>query len=314
MARARITSLTTNSLIGGTFAARTTGSAKGSPLGLVATAVSDSTNAAGGWGIYSETLVGPNSRGGTAGVEFNTVNTSRLGEAGDILPYGTGTRGMTVLNLAVGGDRNVHGTTDAISAYTTYRSNGAKAKAGLVFKSNALQRLGNSDTGYGRALSFPQGYGHSWYGGADHTEVFRLYSAISTTDHAQAMSFSDDGVRLIRGLGEATSFHVPFVAESVNFVQLAPAAAGDAVEVAARGAEGDIDLLLDPKGSGVIDIGTDAAPGTIEPTHRAVVKFNGIPYYIELEPGRRDRCLRRLTARAGSAGPGELRRPLAEAK
>ena len=93
MARARITSLSTNSLIGGTFGARTTANGKGKPLGLVAVAVADSPKAAGAWGIYSETMVGPNSIGGASGVEFDTVNASKLGEAGDIRPYGPGTRG-----------------------------------------------------------------------------------------------------------------------------------------------------------------------------------------------------------------------------
>jgi len=284
MARSRITSLSTNSLIGGTFAARRTGKASGNPIGLVAVAAADSPNAEGAYGIYSETLVGPRSPGGAAGVEFNTVNTSELGAAGDILPYGTGKRGMTVLNLAVGGDRKVHGATEAISAFTTLRGNGGKAKAGLVFKENALLRLGDSDTGYGRALSFPQAYGHSWYGGTDHAEVFRLYSAISDAAHSQAMSFSDDGVRLVRGLGESTALYVPFVAGSVNYVQLSPASGGRAVEVAARGRDTDIDLLLEPKGSGVIDVGYEAEAGAVEPTHRAMVRFNGIPYYIALDP------------------------------
>jgi len=285
MARARVTSLSTNSLIGGTFAARTVNGTKGSPLGLVATAVTDSPRAPGGWGIYSETVVGPDSTGGAAGVEFNTVNTARMGEAGDILPYGTGTRGMTVLNLAVGGDVNVHGRTLPISAYTTYRSNGARAKAGLVFKSNALQRVGDPAAGYGRALVFPQGYGHSWYGGDDQAEVFRLYSTISDQAHAQALSFSDDGVRFVRGLGDVTALYLPFVAGSESWPQLSPAAAGGPVEVAARGGAPDIDLRLDPKGRGLLDIGSEAEPGTVSPTYRLRVKVGGVPYYIALGPG-----------------------------
>ena len=83
---------------------------------------------------------------------------------------------MTVLNLAAGGDARVHGRTASISAFTTFRNNGAEAKAGLVFRSNALERLGDPRTGYGEAVSLPQGYGLSWYGGTDQAEVFRLSS------------------------------------------------------------------------------------------------------------------------------------------
>jgi hypothetical protein len=284
MARARVTSLSTNSLIGGTFAARTIGTANGNPIGLVATALADSPNARGGWGIYSETLVGPKSKAGATGVEFNTVNMSSLGDAGDILPYGTGTRGMSVLNLAAGGDRSVHGETQTISAFTTYRGNGATAKAGIVFKSNALERLGKADTSFGRAMTFPQAYGLSWYGGGDQAEVLRLYSSISKASQAQAMTFSDDGVRLVRGLGESTAFYVPFVPDSTNFVQLSPSAGGQPVEVAARGNEANIDLVLSAKGTGVIDFGSGVESGTMKPTHRAIVKFDGVPYYIALDP------------------------------
>lgn len=284
MSRARITSLSTNSLIGGTFAARTTAKGKGNPIGLVATAVADGPDSPSAWGIYSETLIGPDGTGGTAGVEFNTVNTSKLGDAGEILPYGTGKRGMTVLNLAAGGDASVHGPTQTLSAFTTFRGNGARAQAGMIFKANALARLGNPETGYGRALVLPQGYGQSWYGSADQAEVFRLYSAITDAGHAQALTFSDDGARFVRGLGEATGLYVPFVADSVNYARLGASVAGRPVEIAARGSDASIDLALDPKGDGVLDIGTEAAPGEITPTHRVLVKFNGVPYYIALDP------------------------------
>lgn len=284
MSRARITSLSTNSLIGGTFAARTTANGKGNPIGLVATAVADGPDSPSAWGLYSETLIGPDGTGGTAGVEFNTVNTSKLGEAGAILPYGTGTRGMTVLNLAAGGDASVHGPTQTLSAFATLRGNGAKARAGVIFKANALERTGNPENGYARAFAFPQGYGQSWYGGADQAEVFRLYSSITDAGHAQALTFSDDGARVVRGLGEATGLFVPFVAGSVNYAQLGPSAPGRAVEIAARGSDADVDLALDPKGNGVLDIGTEAQPGEIAATHRVLVKFNGVPYYIALDP------------------------------
>ena len=284
MARARVTSLSTNSLIGGTFAERATGKAKNNPIGLVAAAVADSPNAANAWGIYSETMIGPDGTGGTAGAEFDTVNASKLGAAGDLRPYGTGSRGMTVLNLAAGGDASVHGPTAPISAFATLRGNGAQAKAGLVFKSNALQRSGDPHSGYGEAVSLPEGYGLSWYGGADQAEVFRLYSTIGRAAHAQALSFRDDGTRLVRGFGKATTFYVPFVADSVNYVQLTPAAAGRPAEIAARGDDKSIDLRLDPKGGGAVDFGTDAQRGTVKPTYRALVKFNGVAYYIPLDP------------------------------
>lgn len=284
MARARVTSLSTNSLIGGTFAERATGKAKNNPIGLVAAAVADSPNAANAWGIYSETMIGPDGTGGTAGAEFDTVNASKLGAAGDLRPYGTGSRGMTVLNLAAGGDASVHGPTAPISAFATLRGNGAQAKAGLVFKSNALRRSGDPDSGYGEAVSLPEGYGLSWYGGGDQAEVFRLYSTIGRAAHAEALSFRDDGMRLVQGFDEATAFHVPFVAGAVNYVQLTPAAGGHPAAVAARGGDKSIDLRLDPKGGGAVDFGTDAQRGTVKPTYRALVKFNGVAYYVPLDP------------------------------
>ena len=191
---------------------------------------------------------------------------------------------MTVLNLAAGGDARVHGRTAPLSAFTTFRNNGAQAKAGLVFRWNALERRGDPRAGYGEAVSLAQGYGLSWYGGTDQAEVFRLSSAIGDAGHAQALSFRDDGMRLIRGLGAATSLYVPFVAGSVNYLQLAPAAAGRPVSVAAGGDDRNIDLRLDPKGSGTIDFGADARPGAVRPTYRVLVKFNGVAYYIPLDP------------------------------
>ena len=92
-------------------------------------------------------------------------------------------------------------------------------------------------------------------------------------------------MRLVRGLGEAmTSLYVPFVANSVNYLQLAPAATGRPVTVAASGDDRSIDLRLDPKGGGIVDFGTDAEKGTVKPTYRARVKFNGVAYYIPLDP------------------------------
>lgn len=178
----------------------------------------------------------------------------------------------------------MHGRTKPLSAFATLRGNGAMAQAGMIFKANALERLGDAETGYARAFMMPQGYGQSWYGSADEAEVFRLYSNITDAEHAQALTFSDDGARVVRGLGEATGLFVPFVAESVNYAQLGPSVAGRPVEIAARGRDANVDLALDPKGDGVVDIGTEAHPGEVAPTHRVLVKFNGVPYYIPLDP------------------------------
>ncbi len=120
---------------------------------------------------------------------------------------------MAALSLAAGGDVRVHGRTAPISAFVIFRDNGAKARAGLGLKSNAPRAARRPPHRLRRGGLPAQGYGLSWYGGTDPAEVFRLSTAVGDAGHAQALSFRDDGMRLVRGLGgEANSLYVRFVA------------------------------------------------------------------------------------------------------
>lgn len=250
MARARVLTMTTNSLIGGTFANRRIGNSTGNPIGLMAVSLNDSPNASNAWALYAEAVAGPTSTSGITGIEFNTVNLQTLGAAGDIRPYGTGTRGMTVLNLAVGGDASIHGASKDISAVTTLRGNGGMAKAGFVFKENVLRRTGSGDTTYAHAFMLPTGYGMTWYAPAN-AEVFRFYSGITQLARAQQLSFTDTGMRVTRGIETADPmFFVPYVTNSVNYITARASEAGEQVSIEAGGADANIDLRLAPKGNG----------------------------------------------------------------
>ena len=262
MARARIASLSNNSLIGGTFTARRTGGAR-----AVRSDWSPSpwpTAQCASWlGHRQRRSSAPSStERRRRRVQHGQCLADR--RAGDVRPSAPARRGMTILDLAVGSDRNMDGPTEpsAHSPPTAAMAGGRRPASFSEDERPAAAR--DPDTGYGRASRSPRATCRSWYGGTDQPK-----SSGSTRRSATVtMRGPCPSAMTVCGLSVAwarsTVFLCAFRHRLPHCCSSAPPFRRSRSRSRHGAREADIDLLLVPKGSSVVDIGYDAEPGALD--------------------------------------------------
>lgn len=234
----------------------------GAAIGLIGVALNDSTvSSAKAWGGYFEAVLGPNGTGRAIGIEVDAAN-----DTGVDIPFsspyaGAATLAVAVLNLGAGADASVHGATSAISQFLGMGNNGARASAGILMKHTALVREGDATTGLARALVLAQNQAICWYGAVDGLEAARFTSELGGQSVGQDLAFTATGLEHRTRAG-AILFKVSRVGASVNYPEIKAAATGSPVEVSALGSDTNIDLRLNPKGTGVLRVGYETTVAT----------------------------------------------------
>jgi len=175
------------------------------------------------------------------------------------------------------------------SAGIAFRANPTSFGAGIVFGANAIAGT-NGVTGTGDAIMFAKGHTLTWYA-SDGNQTSHLQGNINDHTLATNLEFNDTGLTVQNATG-GNLLVVPPVANSVNFIALSGAPAGGQVGVLAAGSNTDIDLKLNAKGAGCLDVvtpitstATAGAAGGLPATVSGylTIKIGGvtrkIPYY-----------------------------------
>lgn len=264
------------------------------------------------WGGYFDavrTIVGA---GNVQGIEVNVSNLPGVSPRGGANPYNAFTNGMSVgVGIAAGSGVTSFGNSYAVDAFLELRHNAAAAWTGINFRSNALMREGMADdrtepgnTGYARALSMANEQGLSWYsrdpvgapGSGTQAEVARLFSSITNPAVRQSLQFTDTGLyfnsRAAGGLDVDADpmFAMDYSAGADSYIASFPSGPALSPGFAARGDAADIDLMLSPKGAGLLRVATTIGAASV-PASFSAVNFlrikgaGGSIYYIPLANG-----------------------------
>lgn len=224
------------------------------------------------WGSYLEARRQPNA-GTTTGLEIDTVN---LGTEVDLLPYGTQPTGITpALWLASGAEVSSNPSTAAMVVL----NNGATFRHGIVMRSGALK---GDDSGPASAISLARNHQVEWYDGGNRLTGFIRSDAAT---HAQpcGIVFSDGSIRFTNAGGYPIGAVIN-APSSVNYPQMGASTAGQAVVFSANGSDANVDVMIAPKGAGVLSLSYGApaasAPSGFSATRRIAVKVGGEVLYI----------------------------------
>jgi hypothetical protein len=210
----------------------------------------DSEHTHGLWGIYGEAVALPGHDGNTRNFEFNIVNraldiTDEMSEK----PYTSGRTNLKFSGaFAAGGDVLVHGSSYSNDEAIRINQNGGNFWTGIMIRNNALAR---DVDGEAKAMAMAIGHALVWFGTGDN-EIGRIVFT-GSAGHKWRMGFSDSELNLTFRAKRALLIDV--IDSPANYLRIAQAATGGAVVVRAEGDDTDVDLSLDPKGAGVLQIG-----------------------------------------------------------
>lgn len=275
-------------------------------------AINDKVGTLKAWGGYFDAVRTVAGAGNVQGIEVNVSNLPGVSPRGGATPYNAFTNGMSVgLGVAAGSGVTSFGNSYAVDALLEFRRNAAAAHTGINFRSNAIMREGMADdrtepgnTGYARAISLANEQGVSWYsrnpvgapGSGTQAEVLRITSSIESPTVLQTLNFSDAGMyfnsRAPGGLDLDADpmFCVDYVAGADNYLGIFPSGPAAAPGIAARGDAADIDILVSPKGAGLLRLNTPIGAASV-PASFSAVNFlrikgaGGSIYYIPLATG-----------------------------
>ena len=199
------------------------------------------------WGAYLEARrqVGA---GTTLGLEIDTAN---YGPTVDFLPYSGIPTGITPgLWLAAGaGLTGINPSTVAIGIIP----NGTTWERGITFQAGSL----NGDAiGPATAIAMATSHRVEWYDINNSISGY-ITSTATTNSKPTGITFTD-GAFEVTNLAGSPIASVANVAGSVNYGQLIPSVAGTAVTFCTQGSDTSIGLILSPKGSGSVSMGSGA--------------------------------------------------------
>ncbi len=227
------------------------------------------------WALYSEATRDSEGVGAIITYEADSRN---KGLFHPVTPWNQSAKQSVVFQVASGGALTGVGCED-ISAGMNFRHNPTKMGAGIVFGNNALRGT-DGLTGYGNAIVAATRQRITWMNAADE-EVSHLTSTVTTASMKNGIEFANSGT-IFLGPSQTTTFLVAPVANSVNYMTMIAGATGVQPYIQASGPGADIDLKLNPKGAGCLQIGNAAsfvAPGTGTP-----VFTNSLPAGLSTTP------------------------------
>lgn len=220
-------------------------------IGLFGLGVNNNTShAAFAWGAYFEAQQVTTTGGTAYGVEASVRSTS---PAVTLTPYNTPPDGMTIgLQLDAGAGVSATGQYNATAALNI-SSNPMAFNSGIVFRSGSLAMTSS----VADAIALPQDYAIDWYTPSGLLGP-RIYSSVTTNTSGQSISFNDGFLGVYSQAGSPLLL-VMASNTYVNAAALQGSVAGNPVSYAVTGADTNIDIALEPKGTGVVWLGAYAA-------------------------------------------------------
>lgn len=245
--------------IGGGFlgGAHTAGGGTNSnAYGLNAFALADHASATTfAWGIYAEGHR-VNSHGGNCyGMELAIVN--RGGTISNT-PYSGGAGSTIGIQLDSGAGFTAAQMPGVVSASTGLQfvnnipgsgSTGGFLN-GICFGATSLNGT-DGVTGTGVAIAMAKGHALQWFSGAGSPTTTIICNGLTTANSANLL-FAENSVSFTNANGGQNLLSVPTVPSAANYPSLSAATTGNPVVIAAGGSDANIDLLLAPKGTGLL--------------------------------------------------------------
>jgi hypothetical protein len=244
-----------NGQINTSVVTRTAANAAAGTIGFITAVLGRNADPDGSaWAMYSDAVALPGHAAHMRVGEFNIVACDPITNTGGELPYTTIQKGLRfVFGLAAGGDANIWGTTNDVDEAVRFSNNGARFNTGLMFRSNSLVLDGSSE---GRAIAMGKGHSFVWYA-TGNVETARIVCN-AAAGPAWRMALGDTVFALSRG--NQVALTVEPDASSTNQLRVLTTNGG-AVTLRAQG--GNVDIQLDPGGTGVVQLGYDSTAASV---------------------------------------------------
>lgn len=156
---------------------------------------------------------------------------------------------VIALQLASGAEWGAGGQFDA-SAAIQIAANPMQFKRGIVFGATAIDGT-DGVTGTGEAMSLAKGHFFRWHAGVS-TQTSYFMCTTSTTAAGVGLNMGDNQFQVLAAQTGGLQFAFVTSTSAVNYFAFYSAAAGSALRILAGGSDTNIDVSIEPKGSGHI--------------------------------------------------------------
>jgi hypothetical protein len=249
--------------IAGFFASRSVSFPNANPscIGLQTNAVNDNaTHATGAFGLYIEAHQESNVAGqGTYGteIEVSSVRSSEI----KATPFSQGLTVGIQLGSGCGLSGAFSGKTQVnCSAAIQIVANPTRWRSGIVFLNRSIEGT-DGYTGNGTAIAMSGGHMIEWYNASSQI-TGRLWTQpnLSASDACE-VKFTSDGIQCL-AKGQVAGYIQNPSGTMANWWTLAGSETGSPVSLQATGADTNVDMWIQTKGTGVVRYGTHAAVTT----------------------------------------------------
>lgn len=240
----------------------------GSAIGVAGLGYNDNTVGPGGsaWALYGTAIRNAGTTGSTHGMELDIAN---RGDENEIYPFNMFNSGQThALWLGSGGELGGNtepATLSSASAAIGIISNDghptktARFLKGIIFQNDSLKGT-DGDTGEGIAIAMANRHSLQWYNNAN-SRTSGITSQCVDAEKAMRINLSDVGVLFQKTTGGQTLLSVESMSSTpANFMILRAAISGNPTQIVTTGSDANISLLLNPKGTGSVDVNSTIAP------------------------------------------------------
>ena len=264
------------------------GSASEADIGIAGFAANDLAGGLGGaWALYGTAIRQSGVNGPTHGLELDIAN---MGSTAPLFPGAMNAAGQThALWLATGGEAtnvtNV-GTASVAIGIVRNDSNTSPSAAfdkGIVFHNVSIAGCDGA-TGNGIAIAMASGHQITWFNNSNQctAEIVTNNRQISA---AQRIDFNQFGILFQGRTNGNINFEVENNPTAVNYMSVNSGVAGFGPQLKANGSDANVDIWMQPKGSGVLAVtygsSTASTPSSFSATRRLAVKDgNGLTLYI----------------------------------
>jgi len=202
----------------------------------------NATLATSAWAGYFEAHKTTAASGSIYGIEIDTRTT-----VASIQPSPFQQGDVIGLQIASGAEYAASPQFDG-SAAVQIAGNPKRYKVGINFMSDALVDIGG---GFYTAMTLPKGAFFQWFAAAGSaTSIINCSATANTT--ACSLDLASDGLRVTAAANGVINLLVAGLSTAVNYALITPAATGNGVKYGVAGTDANIDVTIEPKGSGTL--------------------------------------------------------------
>lgn len=264
------------------------GSAMEADIGIAGFAANDRVGGLGGaWALYGTAIRQPGVNGPTHGLELDIAN---MGTTVPLFPGQMGAAGQThALWVATGGEATNNASVGSASVAIGIVRNDSNAsptasfEKGIVFHNVSLAGCDGA-TGNGIAIAMASGHQVVWYNNSNQA-VAEIVTNNRQQSSAQRIDFNQFGIIFQGRTNGNINFSVENNSSAVNWMSIGSGVAGFGPQLKANGSDTNVDVWIQPKGTGVFAVtygsSTVTTPSSFSATRKLAIKDgNGLTLYV----------------------------------